>query len=387
MKKYFAMTAIALALSSAAHAEVRINGFANLVGGMTSSDDTLYGYDDNISFSEDSLFAIQISGDINDKMTATAQLLARGAEDYDPDFEWAYLTYAASDNLTITAGRFRLPLFTYSSSLDVGYSYHWLSVPSVVYDVPFNNMDGIKIAKTGLVGDWDYLLDINFGQFKGETFGADNIGDNTGLVSLQFSDGEWTVRGVYGRTSTTIDLTRSTDPVGLSVGQGFAALESLGFAELAGNLKIEEDTGEFVGVSVTYDNFDYFWGAEYTNVKVDDSFANDDDAFYLTAGKRFGKWTPSITYESFESSGDVKYANKIAAIGAAPLPAEVIAQLMGVAIGSQMAQQDEFDVVTATIRYDFDTNIAIKADVSRYSDDVDASADATLVRFGVNYVF
>lgn len=387
MKKFFALSAIAMAISTAAHADVRINGFANLVGGMTSSDDTLYGYDDDIDFSQGSLFAIQVSGDINDKMTATAQVLARGENDYDPDFEWAYLSYAATDNVTVTAGRFRLPLFTYSSSLDVGYSYHWLSVPSVVYDVPFNNMDGIKVSVTGLAGDWDYLLDLAYGQFKGETFGADNVGDNTGLVSLQFGDGEWTLRGVYGRTSTTIDLTQSTDAVGLAVGQGFAALESLGFTELAGNLKIEDDTGEFVGFSVMYDNFDWFVGAEYTNIKVDDSFANDDNAYYITAGKRFGKWTPALTYESFESSGDVKYGNKIAAIAAAPLPPEVIAQLQGVAVGSQMAQLDEYNVFTATLRYDFDTNIAFKADISRYSDDVDDSADATLVRVGVNYVF
>ncbi|MFT4808326.1 MAG: hypothetical protein ACI9LX_001656 [Paraglaciecola sp.] len=57
--------------SFTAQADVRISGFANLIGGMISSDETLYGCEDNISFSEKSLFAVQISGDINDKMTAT----------------------------------------------------------------------------------------------------------------------------------------------------------------------------------------------------------------------------------------------------------------------------------------------------------------------------
>ena len=107
-----------------AQAEVRINGFANLIGGMTSSEDSLYGYSDSINFSEESLFAIQVSGDINDKMTATGQMVARGENDYDAEFEWAYITYQATDNVSITGGRLRLPLFNYSSSLDVGYSYH-----------------------------------------------------------------------------------------------------------------------------------------------------------------------------------------------------------------------------------------------------------------------
>ena len=87
MKTVKTLIALACAATFTANAEVRINGFANLIAGVTSSEDTLYGYDDKISFSEESLFAIQISGDVNDKITATGQLVARGADDYDPDFE------------------------------------------------------------------------------------------------------------------------------------------------------------------------------------------------------------------------------------------------------------------------------------------------------------
>ena len=45
------------------------------------------GYDDNIDFSQQSNFAIQFDADIND-VTATAQLIARGENDYDVDMEW-----------------------------------------------------------------------------------------------------------------------------------------------------------------------------------------------------------------------------------------------------------------------------------------------------------
>jgi hypothetical protein len=47
MKKIITLSAITLA-SFASQAEIRINGFANLIGGITSSDESLYGYDDNI---------------------------------------------------------------------------------------------------------------------------------------------------------------------------------------------------------------------------------------------------------------------------------------------------------------------------------------------------
>ena len=75
------LIASALALCFATNADVRINGFANLVAGTAGSDESFLGYDDEISFDAESLFSLQISGDINDKMSATGQIVARGAND------------------------------------------------------------------------------------------------------------------------------------------------------------------------------------------------------------------------------------------------------------------------------------------------------------------
>ena len=104
-------------------------------------------------------------------------------------------------------------------------------------------------------------------------------------------------------------------------------------------------------------------------------------------GKRLGKWTPSITYESLESDGTVKNTGLIASLAALPLPPEVIGQLQGAAVGSQLAQEEKYNVVSFTMRYDLDTSIALKADISKVSDDVSDANDATTIRFAVNYVF
>ena len=381
------LTASLASASATAVDNVRINGFGNVVMGVTSSDDTFLGYDDDPDFKNESLFALQVSSDISDKLSATAQVLGRGRDDYDVEFEWAYLSYKISPSLTLVAGRSRLPLFTYSSSLDVGYTYHWITAPGGVYNVPFNNLDGVKLSKTGYTGGWDYMFDVAFGQFKGTTLGADNVGDNTFLVSAQVSNETLTLRSVFGRTTNTIDLTKSGDATAQALGNGFDSIEAAGFADLADSLRIEEDTGEFIGLSAMYDNFDYFIGAEYTEVSLDNAFANDDEAYYITAGARFGKWTPALTYEHFESSGEVKYADSIASIASSGLPADVAGALTALAIGSQQAQLSEYSVVTASLRYDITAGMAIKADVSKRSDDVDSSLDATLARVAINFVF
>tara|TARA_Y100000310_G_scaffold345761_1_gene469466 strand:+ start:56431 stop:57600 length:1170 start_codon:yes stop_codon:yes gene_type:complete len=379
--------AVAASFSASSLAEIRINGFGNFNAGITSTEDSFLGYDDTVDFSNQSLFALQVSGDIGEKFSATAQVLARGNEDYSPEFEWAYLNYEINDNWSAQAGRLRLPLFSYSDSLDVAYSYHWVTAPSTVYNVPFNNIDGLKIVNTTSFNNWDLNTSLSVGQYKGTSFGADIIGQNAVLLSAQLSNMEWTFRGVVGRATTTLDLTKSDLEDGQFLGNGFNAIEAAGFTELADNLRVDEDSGEFYGVSFMYDNMEYFFGGEATSIRLNNTFANDDDAFYVTAGARFNKWTPSITYERFESNGDVKFADQIAAISASALPIETAQGLSAIAIGAQMAQLEDYDVVTATLRYDLDAGIALKGDVSKVSHENNDALDATLLRLGVNFVF
>jgi hypothetical protein len=389
MKKIIALGAVTLA-SFTTQAEVRINGFANLVAGMTtSSDDSLYGYDDNVSFNEDSLFAIQVSGDINSKMTATGQLVARGSNDYSPDFEWAYITYEATDNVNISAGRLRLPLFSYSASKDVGYSYHWLATPEVVYNVPFNNLDGIRVDYSTYAGDWEYNASLSAGTFSGDAYGTQVQGQNVIVLSAEATYDWFKMRAVAGRGKTSIDLGKSTqsDVIGLNDGLTLMSNPAYGFADLANDLLLEDNTGRFLGLSTQIDKFDWFVSAEITSVDVEDSFLAKTVAYYISAGIRSGAWTPSVTYEKSKTDDALKFQDKIGRIATSPLPVELKQGFTAIAVGSQLFSQSEYNVLSATVRYDFDTNVAFKADVSKYSDDLDDTMDATLVRFAVNYVF
>lgn len=369
MKRTLTLAALACTALSA-NAEVRINGFANLISGMTSSDDSLYGYTDDISFSEESLFAIQISGDVNDKVTATGQLVARGEDDYDPDFEWAYLSYEVNDNTSVSAGRLRLPLFRYSSSLDVGYSYHWVNAPQSVYDVPFNNLDGVRVDYSNYAGDWEYNLQFAFGTYENETETFSIEGKNTVVLSAEAVYDFFKIRGVYGRSKSTLNL--------VDLEAVLAQLQPVLPPSLFNNLEQKDDTGEFVGFGVEIDKFDWFVSAEITSVNTDDSFIREDIAYYVTAGMRVGKFTPSITYEVKESDDDFKFVDQIS-----QLPAELQATLFGI----QTILDDDETAITLGVRYDHDTNIAFKADLSRYTDDLNDANDATLMRVAVNYVF
>ena len=380
MKTKLSIAILSALACTTASAEVKVNGFANIVGGLTSSDDQVYGYDDRVSFSEGSLFAIQVIGDINDKMTATGQIVARGANDYDPDFEWAYLTYRPNDKLSISAGRLRLPLFNYSSSSDIGYSYHWIEAPQAVYAVPFNNLDGLSLNYASFAGDWEYNLSASVGTYEGETDSTPTTGENVFLLSAEAIYDIFKIRLVTGASKTSFPFDQSGNPGFVAAGQALDALAAAGFANLADGLRLEDDTGTFTGLSLQLDNFNWFVSGEYTEVDVEDAFSSTDIAYYVTAGIRTGKWTPSITYERAEGEITTRFDAQIQAL------ADLSPQLAGFASGLVNSVGEDVDVWSATLRYDYDTNIALKVDLTRHSDDI-LGNDVTLLRFGANYVF
>lgn len=87
IKAGFAVSALALAVSPAMAAEIRIDGFANFAAGQMISDNdegSMYGYDDDVRFNQESSYGIQFRGDLQEKLSITAQIVGKGdVEEYD----------------------------------------------------------------------------------------------------------------------------------------------------------------------------------------------------------------------------------------------------------------------------------------------------------------
>ena len=166
-------------------AEITFNGFASIVGGVTtSSDETLYGYDDSFDFAQGSLFALQATSDLDNVLGVTAQIVSRGSEDWDPTFEWAYISYEATDELRLLAGRQRAPFYMFSDFLDVSYAYSWITPPTGVYDLIFDTFDGLGAIYNTNFGDFDSTFQFLYGRNNDElnAFGEQVDADFKGLL-------------------------------------------------------------------------------------------------------------------------------------------------------------------------------------------------------------
>ena len=393
MKNKLVFLSLAGLFACPTFADIQINGFANLIGGMTLDDDeSVYDYDSDFNFDPASVFGLQIRGDVSEKLSATAQLVGRGSEDYDASFEWAYMTYALSNNTSFSAGRLRLPLFKYSSSLDIGYSYHWLTPPDSVYGIDFNNIDGLRIDYQNYAGDWEYNIQFTTGHVEEETTIGGTPADlelkNVLAVSVDVTRDWFSARTLMG-TAKVQAWNESFE----TLVNGLEQFDSIvpAASKVASNLNVDDDTGTFFEIAVDIDKYDWFIGAEYTKFEVDDAIVAPNDAWYVTAGMRFGKFTPHITYEVEESDIDDRQAD-IAALpsvidsGDAATDATWSSLYQGAA-GAVVLQLQETSAFTLGLRYDVEPGFALKGGVTWYSDDIDDDNDATLLRLGLNYTF
>ncbi|MEM5534063.1 porin [Pseudoalteromonas arctica] len=376
MKKLSVAVAVcAILASSYASAEVRINGFASIVGGKSlDSDSTLYGYDDDISFKNESKFALQLSADLHEKLTATAQIIARGEDDFDATFEWAYVTYEYSDELQFSAGKMRVPFYKYSDFLDVGYAYRWVRPPKSVYGIPFSTYEGVSVVYSSQLGDWDSTLQGFYGAFDGDidVFGTELPAElnNLGGINWSLSYDWFSARAAYIVADTSIS-SEDSGLIGL-----VSVLSDSGLTNTANDLITEEDKTSFVGVGFSIDYENFLFDAEYTQFEVEDSILPEQSQYYASVGYRIDSVIVHFTYEDNDDKHDSSRFNTI----------ESIPTLNSAVNGALEGLRAQSNVYTIGARYDFHPSAAFKIDFSRFEDDI-TDTETDVVAVGVDLVF
>ncbi|EKE75153.1 porin [Gallaecimonas xiamenensis] len=374
-------TALALALATLcgqAAADIRFNGFASIVAGQTlSSDETALGYDDDLSFKPDSLFALQAMADLGEGLTATAQIMAKGADDYDADLEWAYISYALNDDWKLHAGKLRAPLFRYSAFLDVGYAYTWLRPPQSVYGVPFNTIEGIRLDNTTFFGDWESNLKLYGGSYDGDISpnGVEGSGELKNALGASWEmTRDWlSLRGTYATAKVTFapNDAESQQQLGALVAQ----LQGLGLTDLADGMVTEEDRGTFWGLGLGIDYQNLLFNAEFTHYQVDDALIPETDGWYASIGYRFDSVTPYYSYEKFDAKADRKSTANLPAL------------LAGAVNAVYDLGRSESTTHTLGLRWDFHPSAAFKLEYNQIEDDLGSTEDAKLISAGIDLVF
>lgn len=319
---------------------VRFNGFLS-VGYVSADNDAGYGgIPKDYDLEQESLLGLQGTFIISPSTEVIMQLVSRGDERWEPTMEWAYLSHRFSDNFTGRAGKMRMPLFMYSDFLEVGYAQPWARPPIEVYgEVPF-------ASYTGMDGTYDWNLEnstiaaqVYAGQTDiqvetpAETLNFD-VRDIMG-GSLTWTDFVWTLRGSY--SSAKYDFFGEYIPV------------------------------DFYGYGVGFNNGNWQVVSEITQINIDGATADPQSA-YITVAKRFGAFTPYISYALLETQdNDERTMSFLEVATAYQNPTSPLYQ-NPTAFQNAEVYNAERRAISVGVRWDATTKVALKFDVTKADD-------------------
>lgn len=296
--------ALLMAASSQAMAlgqgEVRANGFGSVgfthLGGEHESHGFGIKGQTTDSWRGDQLSKLggQVQYGVTDDITATAQVKVQADQDeWKPELALAYLSWKATDGLTLRGGRLGMPVYMYSETLSVGQSYPWLRLPDEVYSlVQVDNMEGFDgIYKVPLsYGAVSYQVGVGQSHNR-KYFANDDQRDidynNTAYANVLLETNDF---GSFRYSYAQSDLTLKIDD---DVVTPFGVRNQV-FGDF------HRKTGKFMSMGYAYDNGTWVANAEKVALLVEGNPRTD--AYYVMGGHRFGDFMPHVTYAESEVS-------------------------------------------------------------------------------------
>ncbi len=344
-------------MAYAVNDNIHINGFLTAAVAKLDEEANLAGVDDEASFDALSVFGLQLSIDIDDRLSVTTQLLGRGIDDYDIEAEWAFVKYKINETLDVRAGKMRLPYFFFSDFLDVGHTFPWITPPIEAYgSMPTSIYNGVDLLHYREYGDFTFRFQPFVGQSNDRirltTTGedADLRFDNMRGIILHATDDTFTFRLMVEKHSLTLGLEDTPTTGGL-----FAILAENGFHEVINQMNAQDEDVTFLEAGFSYDDENVLIIAEWTRRDIEGSvLPKTADGYYGTFGYRFGDWMPHITFSKEES--------EIRPEITASFPTDVpeLAGLIATVDAARQSGDLSQESVTVGLRYDFAENAALK---------------------------
>ena len=375
-------------------AEPEVSGFISAIGGYAMERDT-GGYEaDAMTFAKDSLLGLQVSQDISPRLSATGQLVARGADDFTAEAAWAYLTYHLADSAQFRMGRFRTPFFLYSDFLDVGYAQHWISAPDEVYALQFDSVDGMDLTYSQSFGRLDSKIQMYFGSSEDEfildrqdaTFDI-RLREQMGIIGT-LNYGWLTARASFHQ-ATRLSIDNFSDlplpaPLGSIAGLRSAVMElnaayplGAGGRFLLDHLDVQDVAAEFSEFALRMQWTHFFILGEGTLLTFDDSPLAKQRRHLVSTGINWHKITVFATY----ARANDEPVDLASTLDTVPNGQDLRRALHRLTHSLALESESR----TVGLRYDMEAGAAFKIEITE--NQIPQNDQSNLVRFGFDLVF
>jgi len=317
-----------------------------------------------LQWQPDSKLGLQGSMNFSDTpFSLTGQIVARGAQDGAVNLEWLYGNYKINESLTLQIGRKRLPMFYYSDAQDIGYTLPWTHLPPQLYGWEAVNYNGANLTwNKPLDNGWHLVANLLAGAetvkesgywkiYRGPNNRTDVKWDNLLGGNLNFSNDWLETRLVYIQSKTrSRNVTGSWN--GSTYGNGIET-------DYTNNAR-----QQIYGLAFNIDRDNWLLNSEFIHINRPNANFKDY-AQIIAIGRRIGKWQPMLTWSNYYSK---------AALGADP------------------NAQEAHATTAFTLRYEVDTNSAVKIQIDDQHDNSGPNwttkyGDARLLTFSYDKVF
>lgn len=276
--------------------EYRLNGFGTVgithMGGESNLDYGIQGQtDDHWRGDQLSKLAVQLQYGITDTISLTGQFGTQPVQD-----TWkvgpgnVYLAWQVDDNLTLRGGRLGTPIYMYSETLNVGFSYPWLRLPEEVYSlVQLTSHDGGDALYNRSTDIGTLSFQVAGGQaISRKQYALDDMHDidyrDVFATSLALSTDDF---GTFRIGYAEADLQITVDDTITNV---FGNRQNVTFSSLDGQ------KGKFSSIGHQYDNGTWLSAAEAVKLSIENDGNSATNAFYVMGGRRFDDYLAHITY-------------------------------------------------------------------------------------------
>lgn len=349
MFKHITIYIVMLFSGSAALADISLSGYSSIVAGRVIDGDKFLAdypktgvYDTDWSFSPDTSFGVQLIADVENQFNIVIQAISNGATDYDIELDWAYVSYQLNTELSIQAGRKRLPLYYYSDFFDVGHAYYWIRPPVDNYTWQISNYNGLSLLYQPETSEWDMLFNLYVGREDSK---------NNDLLSMLFSaDVDETWKNMLGIVAEV-----SQDWIELRITYMQGLLD-----RTVNDIKTEQDVKQkFSGLSANFYFYNFILLSEFNQYKRPKSDI-DVDTQMLSVGYQLNDFTPHLTRSNFRQEPN-------------------------------QAGGDEYHHTSSIgIRWDVHRSIALKIQFDRTKDkgvNIPVLGDSDTISLGMDFVF
>lgn len=394
MKQTITLFTLVLLLHSIpSHAEIVFNGFASIRATAANSDETTSPFDSlkgngDISFKDESLFAIQARTDLGERLSATVQLMAEGSNDFNVEARWAYLSYELNDTHRVSAGRFANPIFFQSEYEKVGYAHNFARLPKAVYlGFDFSTIEGVALDSSFYFGDYTVETKLLYGNWNGDLFlnatGQDEQFGLNDVYSLRATlIGDWWKVFAGGFVtemdggSIDVAITDVFAAPGVNAAQSLGATTSdIDTFNQAVTWTGKDGVYWYAGLSIDYSN--WLVDFEYADYGVQDSTGAGNEVWYASIGYRFEPFMITAHTEDYQQNRDYSFLSSVQ---------HPVLIATGGAIHDVLSAGG-FDGSGITLRYDFHTSAALKVDYFKGNNIRVNVGDYSIWSIGVDLVF